>query len=326
VRQVFISYRREDTAGHALLIKDALSRRLADVSIFLDVDSIPVGVNFVKHVRERIGACEVVLVVIGDEWLCTRDGRRRLHEEHDHVRTEIREALQGNVRTIPVLVERAVMPPSASLPEDIGELARINALEIFDRTWQQDIERLVDALETARIPASTSTLRASSDSTASPRASSLPRRLTDNWLTDNVPRLSRSELSALLAELRGRGYLEADVERTVRRSRFRPPKKLPPRVTQTWLEESVPLMSTGQIRQTLGQLADRGWTKADIRQRVLPLAATVTLDALPKRVTMAFLEERAMLLPPSQARDVARAMRERGWDEQDIEDHLPRAT
>jgi hypothetical protein len=323
--QLFVCYRREDTAGHALLLKDALDR-VPGVSVFLDVHSIPAGVDFVEHARERVAACHAVLVLIGDEWLRSRNDRQRLHDEDDHVRTEIRWALERKVDIYPVLVERASMPKRSELPEDICKLAHMHAVEIFDHSWREDLGRLVEALGLDRTEQQPSEpLKAPTSGSMGFRAAAFPGRLTGRWIADHVPRLSRTELAALIAELRSRGYYEADVERTVKRSRFRPPKKLPPRVTQAWLEEAVPLMTTYQLRETIKRLKDRQWTAADIEQRVMPLAATFTVEPLPRKITMSFLEERALLLPSAQARELARTMRARGWDEEDIDAYVPHA-
>ena len=323
--QLFVCYRREDTAGHALLLKNALDR-VPGVSVFLDVHSIPAGVDFVEHARERVAACHAVLVLIGDEWLRSRSGQQRLHEEDDHVRTEIRWALERKVDIYPVLVERATMPKKSELPEDICKLAHMHAVEIFDHSWQADLERLVEALGVGR------TEQRPSEPAKAPISgpkgfarAGFPGRLTRRWIDDYVPGLSHTELAALIAELRSRGYYEADVERTVKRSQFRAPKKLPSKVTQGWLEEKVPLMTTYQLREAITKLKDRRWSASDIERRVMPLAASFSVGALPRKITMSFLEERALLLPPAQARELARTMRARGWDEEDIEAYVPNA-
>ena len=150
VKRIFLSYRRSDCQPQANAINDGLRHRLASAKIFMDVDSIPAGVDFEQHIREEIQICDVVLVVIGDDWLSAsdREGRRRIDDPDDFVRLEIEAAFASpRVSVVPVLVERAEMPRSADLPESIKRLARINAIELSDQRWSSDIERLASEIK-----------------------------------------------------------------------------------------------------------------------------------------------------------------------------------
>jgi hypothetical protein len=59
------------------------------------VDAIPPGVNFHKVLREAVPRCDVLLAVIGPNWLNVRDeeGSRRLDNPNDFLRIEIATAL-----------------------------------------------------------------------------------------------------------------------------------------------------------------------------------------------------------------------------------------
>jgi hypothetical protein len=147
---IFISYRRSDCLSQANGLHDGLVNRLPGARIFMDVDSIPAGVDFEQHIREAIDGCDVVLVLIGDNWMDTRPGTetRRIDEPNDFVRLEIESALaNARVTVIPVLVEGAQMPEVASLPDSIQRLARINAFELDDRRWKADLARITELLE-----------------------------------------------------------------------------------------------------------------------------------------------------------------------------------
>lgn len=147
---VFLSYRRSDCQAQANGLHDGLSHRLPAANIFMDMDSIPYGVDFEEHIRSAIEQCDIVLVLIGDNWLDVSEatGRRRIDEAEDFVRLEVENALKlRSVRVIPVLVEGAVMPRAAELPESIRRLARLNAIELSDRRWKSDVERLARLLE-----------------------------------------------------------------------------------------------------------------------------------------------------------------------------------
>src|SRR4029079_11444523 len=136
--RIFISYRRSDCQSQANGLHDGLRHRLHRSKIFMDIDSIPPGADFEEHIRQEIEQCDVVLVLIGDEWLDPRPGAttRRIDEPRDFVRLEVLSSLRANnVRVIPVLVEGAQMPDASQLPDDIARLARLNAFVLSDSHW-----------------------------------------------------------------------------------------------------------------------------------------------------------------------------------------------
>jgi hypothetical protein len=118
--QIFVSYRREDSAPWARLAGQSLSHHFPQKKIFMDVDSIGLGVNFVEAIKESMASCDVLVAVIGKRWLTASEGRkRRLDNPEDYVRLEIGTALKRGIQVIPVLVEGASMPRPAQLPEDL---------------------------------------------------------------------------------------------------------------------------------------------------------------------------------------------------------------
>jgi TIR domain len=95
--RIFISYRRDDSGGHAAgRVTDRLEREFGRDLLFIDVDSIPPGRNFVDVLREEVAKCGVLIAVIGPDWLDAhdKDGNRRLDNPNDFVRIEIATALQ----------------------------------------------------------------------------------------------------------------------------------------------------------------------------------------------------------------------------------------
>ena len=149
--RIFISYRRDDSAGHAGRIYDHLMTHFGQGQVFMDVDAIGPGVDFVKVVQEAVGACDCLIAVIGTEWLTASDstetGGRRLDDPEDLVRVEIATALERGISVMPVLVQGAVMPRSTDLPQDLKELANRNALELNDTRFRSDVERLRQAID-----------------------------------------------------------------------------------------------------------------------------------------------------------------------------------
>jgi hypothetical protein len=147
---IFVSYRRADSAGWTGRLVETLKEQFGEDAVFKDIDTIQPGVDFVDAIRAAVGSCKVLLAVIGPDWLTALGevGRDRRHGA-DYVRTEISAALDRKVRVIPVLVGGAGMPRQDDLPTDLEALARRNAIEVSDTRWDYDSERLVAALERA---------------------------------------------------------------------------------------------------------------------------------------------------------------------------------
>jgi hypothetical protein len=149
--QIFISYRRDDSSPWAGRLYDDLDRHFVSNQIFMDVDTIQPGVDFVEAVEKSVGYCDALIAVIGKRWLISSDeeGARRLDNPEDSVRIEILTALKRGVRVIPVLVDGATMPRSRDLPDDLKSLARRNALEVSHNRFRTDSKRLIAAVEQA---------------------------------------------------------------------------------------------------------------------------------------------------------------------------------
>lgn len=152
--KIFISYRRQETAFICTFIYEYLAARYGSGAIFLDVDTVLPGIDFVQLFDAQIQQCPVVLVVMGPQWVSLRgpDGRRRLDDPNDFVRTEVRLAIQRaqpNVRgVIPLLIDHAIVPSAAQLPPDIQRLPNYSGLEIRPgRDFNVDMQRLYSAIE-----------------------------------------------------------------------------------------------------------------------------------------------------------------------------------
>ena len=130
MKGIFISYRREDTAGYAGRLYDRLAAHFGPDRVFMDVEGIEPGVDFVDALERAVGSCEVLIVLIGKDWLVADGaGKRRLDDPADFVRIETAAALARNIRVVPVLVDDAEMPRANQLPADMASLARRQALE-----------------------------------------------------------------------------------------------------------------------------------------------------------------------------------------------------
>ena len=149
--RIFISYRREEAAGHAGRLSDRLIQHFGPDQIFQDIDSIPAGSDFAEEIADAVASCQVLLALIGNRWLKIKDteGRRRLGNPKDYVRLEIEAALSRNIRVIPILIDEAKMPRADQLPSSLAELARHQALKLSpDRDrFDFDVGRLLKALD-----------------------------------------------------------------------------------------------------------------------------------------------------------------------------------
>lgn len=147
--EIFVSYRRDDSAGHAGRLYDRLSAHFGKDKLFRDIDQIQYGEDFVEALDEAVGSCKSLIAVIGPHWLTAEDkrGRRRLESSNDFVRIEIESALSRGVPIIPVLVNRAEMPDMEDLPETLSGLARRQALEISEARFDYDVDQLLNVLE-----------------------------------------------------------------------------------------------------------------------------------------------------------------------------------
>ena len=145
--RVFMSYRRDDAAGHAGRLYDSLISRHDVADVFMDVGNIEPGLDFTEAIAQAIETTDVMLVLIGPRWVtAAQNGHRRLDDPDDHVVAEIAAALGRDIRVIPVLLENAAMPSSDVLPERIRALANRNAIDLSTVSWSRDVDSLVAVL------------------------------------------------------------------------------------------------------------------------------------------------------------------------------------
>ncbi len=149
--RLFISYRREDSAGYTGRLYDHLTAHFGNDKIFMDIDTIKLGQDFVDIIETEINKCNALVAVIGKEWLtlCDETGARRLDNPLDFVRLEIAQALERQILVVPVLVDNAKMPTPDDLPENLKKLARRNALALSHERFRYDIGRLIEVLAEA---------------------------------------------------------------------------------------------------------------------------------------------------------------------------------
>src|SRR5580692_5330026 len=118
---IFINYRRDDAPGVAGRLGDRLAKSFSRRAIFMDVDAMKPGLDFVKQLEEQVSKCDVLLAIIGPNWLSAADekGQRRLDLDRDYVRIEIASALKREIPVIPVLFFGDAVTTENDLPEDL---------------------------------------------------------------------------------------------------------------------------------------------------------------------------------------------------------------
>ena len=148
-QSIFISYRRQDTAAYAGRIYDRLSAKYGEHNVFMDIDRIEPGQDFVDAINHSVAEAGVLLVLIGREWIKMTDksGLPRLDNPEDFVRLEILAGLEQKTVIIPVLLADAEMPSAKLLPAPLQPFARRNAIEISDSRFHSDVDRLIEAIE-----------------------------------------------------------------------------------------------------------------------------------------------------------------------------------
>jgi uncharacterized membrane protein HdeD (DUF308 family) len=146
---IIISYRREDTELMVGRICDRLRDHFGRDSVMMDIDSIPYGLDFRKHIKEALKRCDVMLAVMGPRWTAvSEDGRSRLADETDWIRIEIEAALAKDIPVIPVLVNGAAMPRPKDLPETMQDLAFRQAAPLdMRRDFHAHMDRLIGVMD-----------------------------------------------------------------------------------------------------------------------------------------------------------------------------------
>ena len=149
--RIFINYRRSTTAAAAGRLHDRLEQHFARENLFMDVDAIEPGVDFMKVLDQQVQNCRAFIAVIGPNWADTTDsaGHRRLDNPEDYVRIEIEAALKRNIRVIPVLVDDARMPTAEELPPSLRPLSRRQAIEISHARFASDVDFLANTIKRA---------------------------------------------------------------------------------------------------------------------------------------------------------------------------------
>ena len=142
---VFISYRREDSAAHAGRLCDQLNRLVGANRVFMDVEDIVPGQRFAQTIDDTMARCDIALIVIGPRWAEILHQRAQ-EQRSDYVRREVEAALARQITVVPVLVGGASMAELAGLPDSLSVLSQFEAAQLRDDSFSDDCARLVRSL------------------------------------------------------------------------------------------------------------------------------------------------------------------------------------
>lgn len=149
-KNVFISYRVQDSAGETGRLVDALKDAFYEDQIFVDIEKLEPGVDFTEALARSLDSCDILLAIIGPEWAGRPDSQNitRIKKPDDWVRIELETALKRNIRLIPVLVSGASLPAVNEIPESLLPLLKRQTIELSNKRWKYDTEQLINFLET----------------------------------------------------------------------------------------------------------------------------------------------------------------------------------
>src|SRR5215469_12747624 len=128
--RITISYRRDDSLAITGRIFDRLAGHFGRDAVFRDIDSIPPGADFRRHIDRVLDESDIVLAIIGPRWIGPDNEHLRLASPVDPVRVEIETALRKEKPLIPVLVSRAVMPHPDVLPPSLHDFVYRHAVQV----------------------------------------------------------------------------------------------------------------------------------------------------------------------------------------------------
>ena len=147
--KIFLSYRREDSAGDARAIFGSLTQYFGADNIFFDVNSIAAGERFEVELRHALSESAAFLPIIGPSWLRVMYERLR-DNEPDYVRLEVETALQLQLPIIPVVLSREgkvpPVPRPQELPVPIGDLFAHQVHAVSHENFERDVMELVWAI------------------------------------------------------------------------------------------------------------------------------------------------------------------------------------
>jgi hypothetical protein len=146
--RITISYRRDDSLDITGRIFDRLVGHFGREAVFRDIDSIPPGADFRRHIDRVFDKSDIILAIVGPRWIGPDNEHLRLASPDDPVRVEIETALRKEKPLIPVLVSRAMMPHREVLPDSLHDFVYRRAVQVDSgQDFDGHVGRLIRAIE-----------------------------------------------------------------------------------------------------------------------------------------------------------------------------------
>ncbi len=189
MRQIFISYRRDDTRAFAGRIYDFLESHYGSANVFMDSDKLRGGSkSWEEQLEQALINCSALIVVIGSSWLTLkRHGNRRIDTPDDWVAREIAFGLRHGKPIHVVLEDHTPELRADDLPDGIRELASRQQLSLRHDHFRWDRARLLDWLEQEGAPDRSETGPMDLDRARRTLGVSLSQQAcTDRWLSNRV--------------------------------------------------------------------------------------------------------------------------------------------
>jgi hypothetical protein len=145
--KIAVSYRRSDTKWITGRIVEHLKIHFGRGNVFMDLDNIPLGLDYRNHIREILAQCDVLVAVVGPKWQEIYRSRNRWTDDSlDWVRLEISTALERKIPVVPLLIDGAKMPKANRLPDDLRDFAFRQATTFDSEDFDNQIQRLIKSL------------------------------------------------------------------------------------------------------------------------------------------------------------------------------------
>jgi hypothetical protein len=142
---IVISYRRDDSKWIAGRIYDRLQSHYGEGNVFMDIDSIPFGLDFRDHIRETLDRCDLLVAIIGPKWI--GNDKENILDETDWVRIEIEAALNRKIPVIPVLIDQSQMPKPGELPDALKGFAFRQAARIDSEHFHSNMDKVIASID-----------------------------------------------------------------------------------------------------------------------------------------------------------------------------------
>ena len=147
--RAFVSYRRQDefmqgpNSGAFIEQLQRALRHLGFSDIFIDTADIKAGDHFEGRIHRAIADCDLFVELIGRNWIALL--REKIDAgERDILVRELHAAFRLEKEIVPLLVGGAAMQTERDLPEEIKELARLDAKAVASTST---VDAIVAALD-----------------------------------------------------------------------------------------------------------------------------------------------------------------------------------